>query len=662
MRLEDLFRMRAVGRVAMAPNGRRVVFELKRFDYEKNKNFTQLMVVDRAAGPPRPLTEAGEHNDTHPRWAPDGSRLAFISDRDKTSALWILPMAGGEPRRLTDRDGRVKDFDFSPDGRKLAYTCQALTERERLERDEKTEEVKKLAQFKHITRLTHKLDGAGFWNGLYTHVYVIGADGGPPKRLTRGDYDHAEPRFSPDGRSVSFVSNQNADPDRDFDQSAIFVVPVGGGRTRRVTQGTGHCAAHAWAPDGATLAFVGSPCKPGEWWKHDEHVWLVDAKGGRPRELTRDIDNTCENVTIADVAGMAFETPRLAFSADGARLFFLVSERGATRLYSRSLRGRDTRCEVGGPVNVYSYSRGDNGDFALAMGTATNPGDVFVRAASDPPDQPPTRLSAVNEDVLKGIQIVEPEEFALKSGATTLQCWVIRPPDFRANRKHPAVLEIHGGPQAQYGYTFFHEMQLLAARGYVVAYTNPRGSGGYGREHRKCIIGDWGGQDYQDVRKLSDWLFSRPWVDSKRVGVTGGSYGGFMTNWIVGREQRFRAAVTQRSCVNFESFFGTSDSGHVLAGELGGMPWKGAEKLRRQSPLTCVENIRTPLLIIHSEQDLRCPIEQAEQLFVALKYLRREVEYVAFEGESHGLSRGGRSKNRAERLRRIVGWFDRWMK
>ncbi|MCH8807204.1 MAG: S9 family peptidase [Planctomycetes bacterium] len=661
MKLDDLFAMKAVGKVALAPDGRRVVFELKRFDLKENKNFVQLMIADVESGKVGELSKADKHSDTRPQWSRDGARLAFLSTREKATCLFVLPMTGGEPRRVSDRDGNVTDFCWAPNGRRLAYTYQPMNERDKLARDDKQYEIRKRPEYKHVTRLTHKLDGVGFWNGNHTHVFVVGATGGKPKQLTTGNYDDSEPRFSPDGRLVSFVSNRTEDPDRLYDQSAIYVVSASGGRIKRITRGTGYAAHHSWSPDGQTLAYHGAPHKPGLWWKYDEHIWLVDAKGGKSRELTRDIDNTCGNVTLGDVAGTPFDSPPPIWSLDGARLYFLVSEQGATRLYSRSIHRKDTRCEVGGNVVISDVQRtARDGRIALTIGTATNPGDVFV---ADPNDGCALkRLSEVNGNLFKRVAAVEPEEFWLKSGNSKLHCWVLKPPGFKANRKYPAILEVHGGPQAQYGYSFFHEMQWMAAKGYVVAYCNPRGSSGYGCDFRKCIIGQWGSVDHQDVKKLGDWLFARPFVDRKRVGITGGSYGGFMTNWVIGRETRYRAAVTQRSCVNFESFFGTSDCGFVIAGELKGLPWKDHEKLRQQSPLTFVKNIKTPLLIVHSEQDLRCPLEQAEQLFVALKYLGRVVEFVAFEGESHGLSRGGRPQNRGERLRRIVGWFDKQMK
>jgi dipeptidyl aminopeptidase/acylaminoacyl peptidase len=322
------------------------------------------------------------------------------------------------------------------------------------------------------------------------------------------------------------------------------------------------------------------------------------------------------------------------------------------------------QCIIDGDLNVLRMQRtAREGPLALVIGDATNPADVHLADVSATLAKT-TRLTHVNKRLLSRVELTQPERFTVNSGKATIEGWVIKPPGFRKGRKYPAILEIHGGPESQYGHTFYHELHWLAAKGYVVVYTNPRGSSGYGFEHMRSIFRDWGNLDYKDAMKATDWIARRPYVDTKRIGVTGGSYGGFLTNWLIGKTARYAAAVTQRSCVNWESMLGTSDFGLVIGDEFGGTPWKNHENLRRQSPLTLVKGIReneTPTLIIHSENDLRCPVEQAEQLFMSMKMLGCDVELVRFEGESHGLSRGGRPQNRRERLRRIGEWFDRKM-
>ncbi|MFN0137056.1 MAG: S9 family peptidase [Phycisphaerae bacterium] len=683
MQLEDLFRLRAVHRPAISPDGRRIVFECKRFDFDENKNFTNLMVADVATGRVRALT-SGKHIDIRAKWSHDGREIAFISDRDKGNCLFILPMDGGERRRITEPDGFVQDFDWSPDGKRLVYTYQAMSERERLERDGKDDLLKKRPQFKHITRLHHKLDGSGWWNGEYAHVYVISADGGKPKALTSGEFDHAEPRFSPDGKWISFVSNRNADRELDLSSADVWITKPSGGVLKNLTRNPGSAHGHAWSPDGKTIAYIGDGAPPGRSCKHLEHVWLADVAGGKPRELTREIDNNCVNLSLGDVSTASFEVCPIVWSGDSRRVYFIVSEFGAAQLYSRAIDKRDLRCEVSGDINVFWAQRtAATGPIVLAIGTATDPGEVYAYDAGDasataahaaPSGDLPhsltlgvrtatiVRASNVNTDVLAGIQVAAPEPMSVKSGAVEVHGWVLHPPGFDSRKKYPAILQIHGGPHAQYAHCFFHELQWIAAQGYVVVYGNPRGSVGYGLDFQGAIFNDWGNLDYKDVMRLADWLFARPYVDKQRVGVTGGSYGGFMTNWLIGHTDRFRAAVTQRCVSNMESMFGTSDFGYDLGHEFGGKPWERREAYRRQSPLTYVTKMNTPLLIEHEEQDHRCPIEQAEQLFTALKVLGKTVEFVRFEGESHGLCRMGRPQNRAERLRRIMDWFKRYMK
>lgn len=657
LQLDDLFSLRAVGRVALAPDGERVAFELKRPDPKENKNFTQLMLADARSGRVRSLT-AGKFNYTLPKWSPCGRYLAFVSDREKSSRLFVLPMDGGEALCITDKDGRVADFDWSPDSGRLVYLYQPLSERETLERDGKDDELKKRPQFKHITRLFHKLDGAGWWNGHYTHVWITDRDGQRRKQLTFGAYDDREPRFSPDGKLVSFISNRLPNPDLFADNGDIYVVRPTGGAIRKLTTATGACAGHAWSPDGRQIAYIGANYKLGESWKHLEHVWVIPSIGGKARNITPNVFNDCRNLTLGDITGLSFEVTPPAWSAGGDRLYFMVSERGATRLYSQSLRRDDLRCELPGDLNLLHFHRTrPDGPFALSFGTAVTPGDVY---RFDPGrDAFPQRLSDVNSEVFERVEVSVPESFEVRSDSTLVHGWVLKPPGFDKRRKYPAILQIHGGPHAQYGHNFFHELQWMAARGYIVVYTNPRGSAGYGLKYRNSIHADWGNLDYKDVMRAAEWMAARPYVDRSRLGITGGSYGGFMTNWVIGHNDFFHAAVTQRSVTNLESMFGTSDYGYDLGHEFGGTPWQNRALLLKQSPLTYVKNIHTPLLIEHEEQDHRCPIEQGEQLFACLKVLGREVEMVRFEGESHGLCRTGRPQNRAERLRRIMGWFER---
>ncbi|MEE8171176.1 MAG: S9 family peptidase [Phycisphaerae bacterium] len=660
--LNDLFRLKAITALSITPDGDQVVYAAKRADLKRNKNFSSLYLVSAIDGKGRRLT-TGDHVDAAPRWSPAGDAIAFLSDRDKGSSIWLLPMTGGEMRRLTDRDLIVRAFDWSPDGRRIVFAARASSEREILQRDGKTRELEQRAAFRHVTRLWHRLDGEGWWNGNYVHLHVVDGSNGRTKQLTRARYDDNDPIYSPDGRWIAFSSNRADDPDQYLENADVYVIPARGGATRRITANRGAALAPSWSPDGRTIAYVGSLAGPGEDILHHHHIWTVPVgrKPARGRNLTPGVDNNCRNTTLGDVACTAFGTDRPRWSADGKQLLFFVSELGATRIYRTAIRHGAPQCVIGGDVAVQGCDLSSDGrSMAVIVGDALNPADVFI---CDPTTARTRtrRLTSVNAAVLNRIELAEPQRFRVRGSGGPIEGWLLKPPGMRGGRKHPALLEIHGGPQAQYGYGFFHELQWLAAQGYAVAYANPRGSDGYGLKWRTAIHKRWGDKDARDCTDVADWLARRPFVNARRLGVTGGSYGGYMTNWLIGHADRFKAAVTQRSVVNLESMYGTSDYGWDLGYAFGGTPWQRRAHYDRCSPLTYARRMHTPLLIIHAEQDYRCPIEQAEQLFTTLKMLGRTVELVRFEGESHGLSRGGRPQNRAERLRRIRDWFKRYL-
>jgi len=653
--IEDLFRLRTVISAHVSPDGERIAFALERQDLKKNKTFVSIYLVPSRGGRLRRLTR-GDHRDGHPRFSPDGKTLAFLSDRDKGSAIWLLPLEGGEAKRLTDRDALVLDFDWSPDGRTFAAAARELTAREKLVRDEKRDALARRSDCRRITRLHYKMDGSGFRPETNTHIYLVKATSGKRIRLTRGDHDHAEPRFSPDGGRVAFLSNRVDDPDRFVENMDIYSVGTDGKGLRKVTREPGPAYGHSFTPDGKSIVYVGHICGPGEWNKENVHVRRVPAGGGASVDLTPDLDYQAANVVIGDTNPADFGGPVPVLSPDGERVYFAATREGACHLGSVPVAGGEVEWNLVGDFTAYGFGVVPGQDALWALvGDFTSPGDLLRLA----PGAPPKQLTRVNQAVLGGLLLAEPEEVRYPRDGGHVHGWVLRPPNFREGLKYPMVLEIHGGPHVAYGHVFFHEMQILAAAGYIVLMTNPRGSAGYGQVHRNAIHQDWGTVDMTDLMAALDGLVREGDVDSERIFLTGGSYGGYMTNWLIAHSTRFRAAVTQRSVVNLTSFFGTSDMGYFFNWEFGGSPFEAEKRYRRMSPLTHAGNIETPLLIIHSEEDYRCPISQAEELFVRMKMEGKEVEMLRFAGESHGLSRGGRPQNRAERLRAILDWFRR---
>jgi len=629
----------------LSPDGAQVVFTVTRADRDANTYRTHLWLVPAAGGDPRQLTTA-QAKETAPRWSPDGTRLVFLSDRSGDKQVWSIPVGGGEARALTSGKLSPADPVWSPDGRWIAFVGKPEASRARDESDVKV-----------ISRLRYKQDGEGFWDGRWKQIFVVAADGGPARQVTGGDYDHLSPAWSPDGTLLAYAGN--AAPDADLSNTSdVWVVPAaGGGSPRRVTKGLGPVQAPAWSPDGRTIAYVGhdNAC----WGATNWGVWTVAAAGGEPVCLTAHDDRSVGH-HIATDARVHPASGGLTWTRDGGRLLFMVADGASTQIASIAAGAqadRTIRLETRGAHELIGCSL-DRAARRVACieSDPLTPGEVAVFDVGGEI----RRVTDLTGPALRPLALARPERFQFESAdGWAVEGWVMRPSNPVYGEQAPAVLEIHGGPHGAYGNAFFHEFQVLAAQGYGVVYLNPRGSQGYGQRFTAATRHDWGGKDYEDLmRGLDHALAAHPWIDHGRLGVAGGSYGGFMTNWIVGHTQRFRAAVTMRSISNAYSQWGTSDLAYMKGmWEYPGDPWETPEFYLERSPITYVREMRTPLLIIHSEQDHRCPIEQGEQLFVALKKQGVPTLFVRFPNESHDLSRNGQPRHRLERLRHIVEWF-----
>ncbi len=648
--IEDLLALKWVSDPQLSPDGTRVVFVQTVIDREADVYRSHLWLV-ALDGEPHQFT-TGEQRDSLPRWSPDGRWIAFLTDRGagksepggkRPKQLYVIPVGGGEARMLAPGSYSPSDLTWSPDGQSIAFVGKPA-------KDEPKSDVR------IITRVRYKNDGEGFWDGRYKHIFTVPASGGPPRQLTTGDFDHVDPAWSPDGRDLAVVANRTEEADF-TNVTDVWVVPVAGnGEMRRLTKSVGPCEMPAWSPDGRTVAYYG----------HDNAamgatnvvLWVVPTDGADPVSLAVSHDRSLTHHVITDMRAH----PKIGgpvWSADGAWLFVLVAE-GATGQIGRVDRH-------GGSVTVLTAARREIFGFSVA-----HAGDLAVIAASDPVTPgdlwavpllgrgSERRLTAVNRTLLGDVALSAPEQFTYEGAdGWPVEGWVMRPADFRSGATYPTVLQIHGGPHGAYGEAFFHEFQLLAAEGFAVVYTNPRGSQGYGQRFTAATHHDWGGKDFEDVMRGLDTAIARfPFIDRDRLGVAGGSYGGFMTNWVIGHTDRFKAAVTMRSISNNLSQSGTTDLAFMKGlWEFPGDPWEAPTWYWERSPLAYAERITTPLLILHSEEDLRCPVGEAEQLFAALKKLRREVVFVRFPNESHDLSRTGQPGHRTERLRWIVTWF-----
>ena len=660
---QDLLTMRFVSQPQLSPDGTQAAYVSRWIDVEKNKYFSNLWLVSTAGGTPRRFT-VGDYGDTSPRWSPDGRRIAFVSDRSDSAQVWLIPVDGGEAGQLTKlEEGSIGSPAWSPDGSKIAFTFRPKPPSDRKAEREAREKENRSFPPRVIHRAGYREDGTGYNGGERWHLQTICVKTGEVNQLTAEDYDDYSPAWSPDGKTIAFVSNRSEDADLTPGHQDIWLTPSDGGAVRRLTKQSGHMQSPVWSSDGAEIAYIGHDRPDEIWGVSDPHLRVVSIQNGESRDLTLGLDRPVGHHTVGDSSESDAGAGSPIWSVDGTQLFFLVSDRGSCHLYSVNRSGREPRQLTQGAINVCAFSADrETRQLALQIESAAEPGDVYLLPTVGGDGNTPLRLTNLNREWKAELTLFEPEEIWFDTyDGKKIQGWIVKPPDFEPHRKYPLILEIHGGPHTQYGNAFFHEFQFLAARGYVVLYTNPRGSKGYGEAFTDAIRGNWGDPELKDLMAGVDYVIDQGYVDSERLGVTGGSYGGFMTNWAVSHTDRFKAAVTQRSVTNMMSMAGTCDV--QLMGDRTYFPsevWEDPTLYWKLSPLSYVQNISTPLLILHSEGDLRCPIEQGEQLFIALKRLKREVEFIRYPPEaSHDLSRNGPPDLRLDRLKRILQWMDK---
>jgi dipeptidyl aminopeptidase/acylaminoacyl peptidase len=651
---DDLLQIRFPHDAAVSPDGSRVLYVLARLDEAANECCGNLWIVSTAGGTPRPFT-ADLGRDASPVWSPDGRWVAFLSTRGgkrmgrkaPVMQLWVMPADGGEARQLTFFKAGVAQPGWSPDGRHLTFISRGTADRREAQADDDEVVVRE------ITRPKYKFDGMGFLEG-YAHVWIVPATGGEPTRLTDGDYDHDTPAFLPGGREIIFIANRTRDADFSFVRD-VWAVEVESGRLRQITRNAGPCSSAVPSPDGASIAFVG----------HDFHartatnlgVWVVPSAGGQARNITASFDRSVGNAVGSD-ARLAPLVPRIAWTADGGAILFHATDRGRTHLYRVGVADAGVQqLSDGGEVVADLAAAG--GWIVYQRMTPTSMDELWALG----PDGAPRRLVAPNDDLLATLDLKEPAHFAYTGvDGWPMDGWLLTPPAFDPSRQYPAILRIHGGPHAAYGDAFNHYAHVLAARGYVVVWTNPRGSQGYGEAFTKAVIGDWGGKDSRDILLGLDAAIARGCIDPQRVAVTGGSYGGFMTNWLISHTSRFRCAATEVCVSNLYSFWGTSDIGATWGEvEWGATPWDDPDRLLMQSPLAFVRNVTTPVLVAANEDDHRCPVEQSEQFYMALRKLGKTAVFLRFTASSHTMASSGRPRQRLERMRRLLAWFDKYL-
>ncbi len=644
---EDLLNFRWVEEIALAPNGSMVAYTVKRPHAASNGYTAHLYVHDLQKHTARRLT-TGVSRAGSIAWDKTGARLAYSHQDDAGSAVHVWSAEGDATTVYPVEGYPLSSLDWSPDGRRLVGVRWTPS---RHPEDRGPAPGIPQPTIKVVRRLRYKQDGIGWVHDRFRQIWVLELDTGDLVQVTTGECDYSAPCWSQSGERLAFVGTSR-EQNIPLGYGQIFICDFPGGKPQLLLPGwQGSAISPAWGQADRYIAFAGHNYPPPVNRRNFWQPYLADVAAGTATKLGADIDDEVGNYAVSDQRqGLSNVTVKWAAGDDW--IYFLLTERGASNLYRINTAGEYEKL-VGGESVTFEYSPAPGGLVAFGQADPTNPGEVYIWRQGQT-----RRLTDLNP-WLRDHRLATPETYEYEGvDGARVQAWLMKPLNFQGGHKYPAIVYVHC---SMFSWDFNHEFQVYANAGYAVAYFNQRGTtAGYGQAWTHASQGDQGGQDYAEIMLGVDDLVARPFIDASRLGVTGGSCGGFMTNWIVGHTDRFAAAVTQRSITNQISFFGTSDIGpECTEGETGANPWKDLQAVWRQSPIAYATSVTTPLLIIHSDEDYRCALEQAEQMFAALRWMGKEVELVIFEGESHGLSRGGRPGNRIERVRRILGWFQK---
>jgi dipeptidyl aminopeptidase/acylaminoacyl peptidase len=630
---------------SVAPDGSRLAFVQSCVDEEAGETRSRIMMNDLSTGETTAFT-AG-HKDVAPCFSPDGRNIAFVrpDDRDHRQ-LWLIPVSGGEAYQITSLPGGTFDCAWAPDSESLVVVSDVDPDQLPPDHDSKKDPRVRVAR-----RLRYRDDAVGWRGDAFRHLFVVSKKTGQVRQLTDGEGEDTAPAWSPDGSHVAFISDRAEDRDVSSG-SGLFVLPATGGDPGLLSSGLFAVSAFCWSPDGLSIVAVGSDdpeCNP------SNQGWLfLLQRGKEPRRITDD------SIAPAVGSGPAPPTPEIRWT-DDERLLFLAGHRGCTHLYELSIdedRLRRVTDESHQVVDV-RFDCSASSAVALIL-TPGSPGDIWHLDVASGSGRQVTNL---NREYLEEHAPATLQRFAIARAGFDIESRVRVPDGFEESRSYPMVLVIHGGPHGVFDDGFQPIQQVLATAGYVVLAVNPRGSSTYGASFMKEVLGDWGGGDYLDIMASVDELCRRPYIDTNRLGVLGYSYGGFMTSWIIGHDQRFKAAVVGAPVTDLSSMYGTSDIG-VRFGEVqwGGVREDRLKDYEAHSPLTYAQDVTTPVLLLHGETDVRCPIGQSEQYFVALKRLGKEVELVRFPGCSHGFLRRGHPRLREEYFARALAWMDRFLR
>ncbi|MFL6567661.1 MAG: S9 family peptidase [Chthoniobacterales bacterium] len=690
---KDLFNFIWIGDPQLSPDGSRVVFVRVSVNEKREGYDTSLWSVPTAGGEEPHRLTSGTH-DTTPRWSPDGKFVTFIRATEKDGKpepgqLCMLPMGGGEAWQFTSLPKGAGNPVWSPDGKTIAFTSTSnpddLAKADKKKREEEAKRGaadgaspspspapsakpdERESDVHVVTRAVYRSNNEGYLDPKRpSHIWTIQAPRSAeekvqPKQLTTGRFRESDPTWSKDGTQILFTSLHNDEPYYDLPKTELYSVATTGGEPTKITTINMGVSDLSLSPDGKQLAFVASVDEPVNSYTQPD-LWVMDlAPNAQPKNLTASFDFDVTNPVFGDnAAPRAGGSTPVVWSADSKSIYEIFSRQGRTNIGRfDAATGALTEVTKGDQAVMRFDITPDGGKIMYEVSTPTRINDLFVIDGNTAPRQ----LTDVNRELFAQLNLTEPEEIWYDSfDGKKIQTWVQKPPGFDAKKKYPLILNIHGGPHAAYGFVFAHEFQWMAAKGYVVLYPNPRGSTTYGQEFGNIIQHHYPGDDFKDLMIGVDELVRRGYIDEKKMGVTGGSGGGLLTNWTIGHTDRFAAAVSQRDIASWAHWWYTADFTLFQPTWFKGPPFEQEEDFRARSPITYIKDVKTPTMFVLGETDTRTPSGAGgEEMFRALKYRHIPTVMVKFPNETHELNRAGQPWHRLERLQHIVGWFDKWL-